>query len=65
VLSSSFILYIGMIQEQLITKKQADARGLTLDILVKPYLDSGYRIVQRTIDMIKVQRYVSPRDVKY
>lgn len=54
-----------MIQEQIYTVAQARARGITLDTLIAPLLLEGYRIVERTDERVKLQRYVSARQVRY
>lgn len=54
-----------MIQTQIITKGQADARGISLDLLCRMYTDDGYNVVSVSQERIELQRYVSPRQLRY
>jgi hypothetical protein len=53
-----------MVQTQIITKGQADARGISLDLLCKMYTIDGYKIVSASSERIELQRYVCPRQLR-
>lgn len=54
-----------MIQEQIYTEAQARARGISMDTLIAPLLQDGYKIVERTDKHVKLKRYVNARHVRY
>jgi hypothetical protein len=54
-----------MIQEHVFTEAQARSRGITLDSIIAPYLLDGYKVIYRDKELVRIQRYVSARQVRY
>jgi hypothetical protein len=53
-----------MIQTQVYTRAQAHARSISLEVLIQPLLDEGYRISSQTQDSVTLTRTVCPRRLR-
>jgi len=53
-----------MVQTQVVTRAQAHARSLSIEILIQPMLNEGYRIQSQTQDSVTLTRTVCPRRLR-